>query len=328
MASWNVENLFDAEDDPNNTGDDPFTPGGWQHWSERRYQKKLSNLADALTAIDADIVCLQEVENRRVLDDLTHVLRDDYGRDYPYIVHREGTDHRGIDNAILSRFPPADTRWITPVEEQRDIVIARFDSPAGAPLHLFVNHWKSRWGPREAADRMRMTQARAVRKEVQALLAADPDAAILLAGDFNDDFDGPAIVKELGASSGTDPAGSKPALIPMVGLHGALDAELRGSLYYRRGKVWNSFDQMIASRSMLDAKTSRTGWRVKKNSFEVVHLPMHVDADGLPKPFRYLKNKASGRKEFMEGYSDHFPIRVTLEVEPTPRSADPSQEGT
>ena len=56
---------------------------------------------DWLSGCDADIVCLQEVENRRVLDDLATLLRQDDGPGYAHIVHREGPDHRGVDVAML-----------------------------------------------------------------------------------------------------------------------------------------------------------------------------------------------------------------------------------
>ena len=40
VATWNVGNLFDAEDDPDNPGDDEWTPHSWRRWSGTRYLAK------------------------------------------------------------------------------------------------------------------------------------------------------------------------------------------------------------------------------------------------------------------------------------------------
>ena len=43
VAFYNVENLFDTIDDPENPRDDEFTPTGRLNWTPERYQTKLSN---------------------------------------------------------------------------------------------------------------------------------------------------------------------------------------------------------------------------------------------------------------------------------------------
>ena len=45
LAFWNVENLFDTEDDPAVAQDEEFTPLGPKKWSQERLQRKLGNLA-------------------------------------------------------------------------------------------------------------------------------------------------------------------------------------------------------------------------------------------------------------------------------------------
>lgn len=44
-AFYNVENLWDTEDDPNNKGDDEFTPNGPYAWTQTKYEQKLQNVA-------------------------------------------------------------------------------------------------------------------------------------------------------------------------------------------------------------------------------------------------------------------------------------------
>ena len=36
IVQWNVENLFDTDDDPANPGDDEYLPGSWRRWTRRR----------------------------------------------------------------------------------------------------------------------------------------------------------------------------------------------------------------------------------------------------------------------------------------------------
>ncbi len=45
VASWNVENLFDTEDDPSVELDEEFTPQSPKNWTPERLDIKLENLA-------------------------------------------------------------------------------------------------------------------------------------------------------------------------------------------------------------------------------------------------------------------------------------------
>lgn len=45
VAFYNLENLFDYEDDPNNKGDDEYLPTGPYKWTQEKYQQKLNNMA-------------------------------------------------------------------------------------------------------------------------------------------------------------------------------------------------------------------------------------------------------------------------------------------
>ena len=105
IAFYNVENLFDTENDPI-TYDDDRTPDGKDHWTEEIYQAKLKNMAKVISEIGADvtgtapaIVGLCETENRKVLEDLVNqesLLGKEYG-----IVQFDSPDRRGIDVALI-----------------------------------------------------------------------------------------------------------------------------------------------------------------------------------------------------------------------------------
>jgi len=308
VVSWNVENLFDTDNDPQNPADDAFTPRGWQRWTEKRYRTKLRHLAEVLSELGGDIVCLQEVENRQVLEDLAAVLQQHYGVDYRHIVHREGTDHRGIEVAILAKFPPATARWVAPVPDQRDILIAEF-VVSGYSLTIFVNHWKSRIGPLEECTRMRLAQAGAVRAELDRIFTTNRHAAVIVLGDFNDDYDGAALVHRLQSIPDRQRVVEDQSARLLYNLHAGLPHDQRGTFYYHRGKTWNSFDSMSVSRSML---VGGEGWKVREATYQVVKPVNMTNAQAIPKPFRPLRGSKGCPSSYSEGYSDHFPVRVVL----------------
>ena len=118
IAFYNVENLFDYEDDPI-TFDDDRTPDGKDHWTQEIYEAKLANMAKVISEIGEDvtgtspaIIGVSEIENRRVLEDLLNqepLVKKDYG-----IVHFDSPDRRGIDVALLYQkklFIPTNYKW-------------------------------------------------------------------------------------------------------------------------------------------------------------------------------------------------------------------------
>ena len=76
IAFYNIENLFDIENDPL-TFDDDFLPTSAKRWTQKRYTKKLKKLGTVISKIGEDnaevapvIIGLAEVENQKVLSDL------------------------------------------------------------------------------------------------------------------------------------------------------------------------------------------------------------------------------------------------------------------
>ena len=117
IAFYNLENLFDYEDDPM-TFDNDRTPDGKDHWTEEIYHAKLRNMAKVIAEIGSDItgttptiIAVCEIENGRVLEDLLNqepLLHKDYG-----IIQFDSPDRRGIDVGLLYRkklFTPTNLR--------------------------------------------------------------------------------------------------------------------------------------------------------------------------------------------------------------------------
>ena len=318
IASWNVENLFDPDNDPANPGAVDFTPDGWERWTSARYALKLDRLAEVIAAMRPDVLCLSEVENRRVLEDLVRILRVRRHYDLPVILHREGEDPRGIDVAMLARFAPVATNWITPVPQMRDILIARF-VVGGRPLTVFANHWKSWAGTPDENVRIRTIEAKAAHAEIRRRLNADPSCALIAAGDFNDNVDSDVLTNAasfvLGLPSDKNPARAG----SLYNLSVLLAPTDRGTFYYGMDRVWNSFDSMSVSRGMLPGAGQPSVWLVATNQYGPFVLPQQREKKGRPLSFRRVRKKDENGKmgdAYITGYSDHFPVRCVLEAAP------------
>jgi endonuclease/exonuclease/phosphatase family metal-dependent hydrolase len=313
IASWNVENLFDTIDDPANPNDDGYTPEGWTHWSTYRYTRKLSHLAKVIAAMKPDILCMMEVENRLVLQDLVATLKKEQNYELPIILHRNGEDTRGIDIALLAKTAPATTNWFCAVPTQRDVLACDFIIH-DRPLTVLVNHWKSQLGKKEESDDIRRTEAKAVRKFIDARLAKEPSAAILVTGDFNDMVNSPILVQTAGFSLSEELVRTNTAKRLLWNLSGTLPESAWGTYYYAAAKRWSSFDSISVTPGMLTNSLSAAPWQVKPETYSIFKYPDHVDTNGVPRPFRYIRSKVDGNRMVM-GYSDHYPVRVELKAE-------------
>lgn len=189
VATWNLENFFDAWDDPFRS-DERTEPA---FVSEPRRQR----IADALRLLDADVVCLQEVENRFALEEFVAEYLPDSGYQTVLV---EGNDARGIDVALLSRLPVESVtsyrhrRFLDAAGKeqrfQRDLLRVRIGGALNADV--FVVHLKSQQGG-DGADVVREAEAREAAAILRAELARDPQWRALVAGDFNEVSGEPAI---------------------------------------------------------------------------------------------------------------------------------------
>ncbi len=182
LATYNIRNLFDGIQDP---GKEP---------EKAKPEKEKVALSQAIHEINADVIGLQEVENKGVLTQ----FRDQYLSDMGYreVVLIEGNDTRGIDVALFSRFPVTavkshkEVRFPVPGEAQpvgfsRDLLQVRIQGPNNYTFTVFVAHLKSQHGGDEA-DIRREAEARAAQQIIAAFQKANPRENVVVMGDFND----------------------------------------------------------------------------------------------------------------------------------------------
>ncbi len=302
---YNVENLFDTFDDPA-VNDDEFAPGKEKNWTDYRYDQKLNNIAKTIIALGGweppDIIGLCETENFQVILDLTVQTPL---RNYGYrIIHENSADQRGIDNALLYLPEKLDrisheTIDITTGENSssRDILYVQFAFQKKDTIHVYVNHWPSRYGGKEATADKRKLAARRLRSAIDTLMTGDLDAKVFIMGDFNDEPGDLAIHDFLGVQSIQDE-------ISPVQLYNLSYADYRsgkGTLVYKEiDNEWYLFDQMIVSGNLLRGRGLLT-----------VGTKNHIFiTDWL------LKNDKPGRTYqgpiYLGGFSDHLPIFIDL----------------
>ncbi len=191
IGTYNVLNLFDEFDDPY-TADEGTPP---------KPRPEMERLAETIRRLNADVLALQEVENRGVLQRFVRALLPDLG--YEHVVLFEGNDERGIDCALLSRLPVGTVtsyRHLSfPVSDggttrfRRDLLRVRFEPPGAAPFDLFVVHLKSKRGEMPESPSIRQAEAREIRRIVDGLFDHDPAPRFIICGDFNDTWDSPAL---------------------------------------------------------------------------------------------------------------------------------------
>ena len=305
--SWNVGNLFDAEDDPANPFDDEYTPAGPRNWTVDAYQAKLKNLAWVIAQVKPDILGIAEVENRRVLIDLQKVLKSEFKYELREIIHREGPDTRGIDVALLSRFKPESTSWLSE-KPGREMACGRFRVD-GASVMVVMCHWKSKLIPEGKTDMevtaARVNEAKVVRGFIDKQLNKNEDAAILVMGDFNDEVTSPTLTEHAAFVVVKDKLKSNPRAL--YNLAADVPESKRGS--YRYKQRWESIDSISVTQPML-APLSSSAWSAEPNSYAVYRDSRLIDKNGYPKGFRVVVPK--DRPSYTYGYSDHLPVTVML----------------
>ena len=288
----NCENLFDTRHD-SLKNDLEFLPEGSYKWTPYRYWAKLNHLGQEIVAQSdpvPDFVAMCEVENDSVMFDLTKrsLLRN---AGYEYVM-TSSPDERGIDVALL--YQPASFALlhshsirIKPLPDTRptrDILYASGLIITGDTLHIFVVHAPSRRGGEVVSRPYRLQVANQLAEAVDSVYAISRDAKIIIAGDFNDYADSPALqyLYEHHLINITADA---------QGSHGA-------KATYRWHGEWRSLDQILCSPSLA----------ARKQSSVIGDLPFLLEDDekyGGKKPYRtYLGPR------YLGGYSDHLPLVV------------------
>jgi len=306
---YNVENLFDTQNDPK-TNDDDFTPKGKVPWTEDRLNTKIEQIGKVMTDVAApampDIVGFAEVENRRVLEMLTtspNLNKINYG-----IVHFDSPDERGIDVALIyntATFIVVSSQALQVVlpgnDKTRDILYVKGKLNSGAIMHVFINHWPSRREGTELSEPNRMAAASVLRTKIDAIQKLEKSANILVLGDFNDEPSDKSITQIVGAQN-------PEKAVTDNNLYSMLYPEFKkgeGSLFY---KDWDLFDQIIVSGNTLLRKKGLHTSVKQAGIFKVDYLLFKGKNNEL------RPNRTMSSDKYFGGYSDHLPVYIMFDL--------------
>ena len=211
---YNVENLLAPFDDTLKN-DNEFTPEGERYWTWNRMNDKVNNVYKVITAVGEwnlpTIVGVCEIENRFVLERITkHTPLSKFNYQ---IVHKESPDFRGIDVGLIYRpdqFTVHEEQFFrvtypdNPDRATRDVLYARGVIATNDTLHVFVNHWPSKYGGALATEPGRIAAGKLVRHKVDSIRIFYPNAHIIIMGDFNDTPSSRPLVEGLQAQPPTE----------------------------------------------------------------------------------------------------------------------------
>jgi endonuclease/exonuclease/phosphatase family metal-dependent hydrolase len=313
VMQYNLENLFDTQHDVN-TEDYTYLPLSLKNtipgfkeicqklgnqtyvkecltldWNEAIVTKKIQNLAKVIKSFDAtgkgpDILIVEEIENKNILNKL--VTKGLSGMGYQYQVLIEGDDSRGIDVAVVSKFPVTqalhhslvvngvklDTRGILEVKiavENQDVVV-------------FANHWPSQSNP----VAQRIASARLL-NDLSLKVNAD---LIIAAGDFNTiNTDVPSPFGALTSFIDSEAEARKAGTVLNPGTH-----------YYQG--AWTSLDHIFIH--------TKSAFKPLYKTFQIFNRPFvlkpagHTQAQQVPNRFNVITG---------EGFSDHLAIGMNFE---------------
>ena len=324
VAFWNMENFFDPYVDSTKTYN-AFTEDGMQHWTKTRFYKKRNNMYKAILAMSENrpigILGMCEVENEYVLSALfeqTPLKKHNYRW-----VHYEGPDKRGIDpaivysldhfqlveSAVIPYYNPEDTAY-----HSRDILYAKFISKDGGPstdsgtamadtLHIFVNHWPSRYSGELETVGSRSCSASLLRAKVDSILTVAPEGyqpKVIMMGDLNDCPTDPSVYDVLQARHPSEM--EEGCFINLFGKNDGLGFE--GTLKHQAD--WQIFDQIIVTPGVM----AGTGLHYQEGSARIFHTDFMLEDDDTYHGKKLFRTYIGPR--YFGGFSDHLPVYIDL----------------
>ena len=315
VGFYNQENLFDTCHDESKR-DYEFLPSGSYKWNGMKYTHKLHNMArvlaemgsDVLPGVGCAVIGLAEVENAKVLTDLT-AQPELAARGYKFC-HIEGPDRRGIDCALLynpALFTVRNVKlvpYVQSLEKDSAFYTRGFltvsGTLAGEHVTVVVCHLPSRFSDsfyREQGAR----QILAIRDSVQ---REDKDCKVLLMGDMNDDPMDKSISQGLRGKANMSEVGQGDMYNPW---YNVLTKEGVGTLQFQGS--WNLFDQILLSKNLLNANGSKDFTALKYWKNQIFKRDYLFQTEGK---YKGTPKRTTAGGVWLDGFSDHLPVVVYL----------------
>ena len=298
---YNLENYFDPYVDSSLSYNE-YSYHGDLHWTNKKFTEKTKNIYKVFQALSTwegiAIAGVCEIENKVVLNELLYntPLKK---MSYNYI-HYDSKDKRGIDVALIygNQFKPLFSKPFSIVDKQnvriptRDILYVK-GLLGNDTLHVFVNHWTSRYRGLLESNALRLQFSYLLKSKTDSLFNLNPNANILIMGDFNDQPHDESIIRLTTNSKLQN-------LVPNPSNNISL-----GTMKFR--SVWFIFDQILVSNAIIQGKgnlmINNQGVKIFDQNFLLENDKKYLGT----KPFR-----TNIGYTYHGGYSDHLPVFLDL----------------
>ena len=325
IASYNVENLFDLNKEGNEYSE--FIPDTKANWNEENFNIKINNLTKVIKDLDADIIALQEIENRELMQLLLKKLPN--YKYYSFIKYPDSA----IGIGFLSKIKIKENKNLD-VKVRNKIYRPILETTLvheNIEFKVFNNHWPSK----ASAESYRVKYAKNLQERVT-LLPEDYD--YILIGDFNSDYNEMQTFKtnhKLNNSRGI--TGINQILNTVIDdkfvtyddilknekrVHYNLWLDIptneRFSSKYKGGNV--TPDNILISPALFDTKKVS----YIPNSF-TVFKPNYLYENNIVKTWQMNENTLNTSHKG-EGFSDHLPIYAKFSVDKNDTNVLKNQE--
>lgn len=311
VGFYNLENLFDTKNDTL-VRDNDRTPKGKYRWALSRLETKLNNISKVVTRINLELresewlglgVC--EVENVALLEALTakNGLLKNAG-----IIHFDSPDLRGIDVGFLYNQPlfrPTHfQKFKIPLLQDRaeiiytrDLLVVSGIALESERIHFIIAHWPSRSGGEKRSEWRRKTASYYTRRAIDSIASREPEAKIIVMGDFNDDPVSESMLQLINPKTGND---------SLINFSNTSYRKGIGSIAHR--DKWHLFDQIIGTKSLIE-----------KPGLQALDFGVYTSKYLQTSRGRYrgYPFRTYAGLEYQGGYSDHFPVVLKLVFKPT-----------
>ena len=302
ISFYNCENFYDTINQAN-VIDEDFLPNSEKKYTQHLYEAKSKNIATVVynlgkleNANGIAIMGLAEIENKLVLNQL---INEEIIKKYHYkFIHFDSKDARGVDVALIYNpafFVPYQYKPYSLTDEKhfnhaatRDILLVK-GQLINKCIYILVNHWPSRRGVGNSSVKKRIWASTVCKKIMDSIKQNDPEAQIMVMGDFND-----------------NPNNRSIKLLKMSNPFMKLYKMGMGSIAFNDS--WNLFDQILLSPNWMST-TKFENKNLDLTNYKSIVYKNNAMIEWAGKYRGYPKRTFNGI-EFRGGYSDHFPVAL------------------
>lgn len=291
VASWNVQNLFDAKEDGAEYDEYKAASG----WDNVAYKKRLENVGTVISYLPRAkdyILVLNEVESTDVVEDIVKLAKVSGLGIRWYACTSE--ENSAIQTAVVSSVPISEAHIHAVGDGLRPVLEVRFETTRGLVV-VFAVHFKSNVGGVAETAEARAMAASVVADVARQVEQENPGCLMLVCGDMNDECwakDG--VMRDGGPLPVSSGFGRR--LWNCFWMDERYGLWPSGSYLYK--DVWCCYDNILISQAGLD------GSGLEFAEAGVIFKGILKTADGKPNKWQ---------RDLLKGVSDHLPVFAVFE---------------